>query len=1151
MEVAGRVRGYHKPVMLAGGLGNIRAGHINQQAIDPGARLIVLGGPAMLIGLGGGAASSMATGTSDAELDFASVQRGNPEIQHRCQEVIDQCWQLGEQNPVQFIHDVGAGGLSNALPELIKDGGVSGLFDLRAIPSAEPGMSPLEIWCNEAQERFVLAVHERDMPRFVAICERERCPFAIVGEAIGSESRLGEAMVSVAGKGEVSASEARVSEARQGEPIIDVTAEGRFHHESIDTNGSPGRAPGIDETADDTSAQTHSRSQADAAEADPASKMKPASTFPGAAGDQLCVQDALSNQPPVNLPLSLLFGKPPKMHKQVSSQPNKTGKFTPADDLDQAIQRVLAHPTVASKSFLITIGDRSVGGLVCRDQMVGPWQVPVADVAVTASSFVGYTGEAMALGERTPLALLSSPAAARMAVAEAITNILAADIASLGDIRLSANWMAASGEPGEDANLHAAVQAVGMELCPALGIVIPVGKDSMSMATRWQEVMSAATGMENGTAAASKGDLSQGGARPELDQGAASASKETLPMGDARQASEYHIASANRNAMPHAEAGSGSHQAAASNVIETAAHAIEKSVSSPLSLIVSAFAPVADIRLTLTPQLATEDNPELIFIDLAEGRQRLGASILAQCHAELGDDPPDLVSPDILKGFSAFMAEHRQDILAYHDRSDGGLFACLCEMAFASRTGLDILLPADASPLPFLFNEELGVVIQVREDAASKVMQTLASKKLPASIIARINKWDEVRISRGIQVAGKITDSFTDSLAMTFKSVFTGAFSGVGSALASRFLPRRLLTSISRADLQAIWSRVSFEIQQQRDNPESAQEEFASIQNAGDPGLSMHLSFDPAEDITRPLNIDAGFDSAEDIIASPNIDTSIDPTEARAAPFVNTAKPRVAILREQGVNSQVEMAAAFHRAGFAAIDLHATELTAGQSADMLAGFQGLAICGGFSFGDVLGAGGGWAKSILANLRLRDAFAAFLARETTFTLGVCNGCQMLAALKELVPGAEHWPAFIRNRSEQFEARLAMVRVEASNSIFLEGMAGSSLPIVVSHAEGRADIDAAGLKHLAAAAQTPLRYVDNHLNITQAYPANPNGSPAGLAGVSSGDGRVLAMMPHPDRCFRTEQLSWHPTIHSTTRHEDSPWMRLFRNARVWVG
>ena len=964
MEVAGRVRGYHKPIMLAGGLGNIRAGHVNQTPIEVGARLLVLGGPAMLIGLGGGAASSMATGSSDVELDFASVQRGNPEIEHRCQEVIDQCWQLGERNPIQFIHDVGAGGLSNALPELVKDGGTGGRFDLRAVPSAEPGMSPLEIWCNEAQERYVLAVHERDMPLFADICKRERCPFAIVGEATAGEATANETT-----EGEATANETTVGEATANKT-----------------------------TANETTVNKTRR---------------------GNAAPHLRVDDALSQQPPVDLPLSVLFGKPPLMHKQATRQPVKRSKFNPPDNLPESIERVLSHPAVASKNFLITIGDRTVGGLVCRDQMVGPWQVPVADAAVTASSYTGYTGEAMAMGERTPAALLSSAAAARMAVAEAITNILAADIASLGDIRLSANWMAASGEPGEDANLYEAVEAVGMELCPALGIVIPVGKDSMSMATRWQ-------------------------AAPPFPK-----------------------------------------EKGAETVAETVA---EKSVVSPLSLIVSAFAPVTDVRRTLTPLLDTSDNPELIFVDLAAGQQRLGASILAQCFSELGDDPPDLESPDILKAFFAFMAEARDDILAYHDRSDGGLLACICELAFASRTGLDLLVPDTASPLPFLFNEELGAVIQVRTAASGRVMQLLADKGLPARVLARMNQQDEIAIIQNGQ-------PLVTTLATT---------------LATR----------PRADLQATWSRVSHEIQRQRDNPETALEEFAAIQDANDPGLGMNLSFDPAEDV--------------------------------AAPFINTgARPRVAILREQGVNSQVEMAAAFHRAGFAAVDLCMTELTLTETMTELArekdlsGFKGFAACGGFSYGDVLGAGEGWAKSILYNAQLRDAFAAFLARDDTFALGVCNGCQMLAALKEIVPGAEHWPSFVRNRSEQFEARLSMVQVAASNSIFLESMAGSSLPLVVSHGEGRAAVSEADMARLAP--QVALRYVDNRLAVTEAYPANPNGSPEGIAGVSSSDGRVLAMMPHPDRSFRSVQLSWHPP----GMGEDAPWMRLFRNARLWLG
>ncbi len=892
MEVEGAVRGYHKPIMIAGGLGNIKAEHVEQTPIDVGAKLIVLGGPAMLIGLGGGAASSMATGASDAELDFASVQRGNPEIEHRCQEVIDQCWQLGEDNPIRFIHDVGAGGLSNALPELVKDGGVGGLFNIRDVPNAEPGMSPLEIWCNEAQERYVLAVNDTDMARFSAICERERCPYAVVGTAVKDS--------------------------------------------------------------------------------------------------HLLVEDPLLDEPPVDLPMSVLFGKPPKMHKEVSSHVIRGEAFVPADTLDECMTRVLSHPTVASKNFLITIGDRSVGGMVARDQFVGRWQVPVADVAVTTSGYSGYTGEAMAMGERTPAALLNSAAAARMAVCESITNIVAADIEALGDIRLSANWMAAIGTPGEDAKLYEAVEAIGMELCPALGITIPVGKDSMSMATRWQEG-------------------------------------------------------------------------------ET-----DKSVTSPLSLIVSAFAPVRDVRRTLTPHLKTEQHTALVFVDLAAGRQRLGGSILLQCYAALGEEPADLVDTKLFKSFFDVMAKHRDNILAYHDRADGGLAATLAEMMFASHCGIDIVLPEDAAPIPFLFNEELGAVMQLGSDACDVFLADCADKGIHASVI------------------GNITDSDRFVVTANGQEVFNA----------------------SRVSLQQTWSGVSYDIQRLRDNPDCADEEFEAIADADDPGLSVHLTYDVAEDIAAPM-ISSG------------------------------ARPRVAILREQGVNSQVEMAAAFDRAGFSAVDVHMTQLFSGEVS--LEDFRGVVACGGFSYGDVLGAGEGWAKSIIHHDRLRAEFQALFEREDTFGLGVCNGCQMLAALKDIIPGASHWPKFIRNRSEQFEARFSLVRVEESNSIFFDGMAGSHMPIVVSHGEGRADVAEASLAALSGNAQVALRFIDHRLHHTDRYPFNPNGSPGGLTGVSNADGRILAMMPHPERVFRSVQNSWHPEDWG----EDSPWMRMFRNARKFTG
>ena len=892
MEVAGAVRGYHKPIMVAGGMGNIRAEHVEKSSITPGAALVVLGGPAMLIGLGGGAASSMATGSSDIDLDFASVQRGNPEIEHRCQEVIDQCWQLGDDNPIEFIHDVGAGGLSNALPELVKDGGVGGRIELRRIPNDEPSMTPLEIWCNEAQERYVLAVAKEDLDRFSRICERERCPFAIVGEATS--------------------------------------------------------------------------------------------------GDLLKVSDRMLGKSPVDLPLSVLFGNAPKLKKNVNRLTRQATPFTIKFSLAESLVRVLNHPAVASKKFLITIGDRTVGGLVARDQMVGPWQVPVADVAVTSSGYSGYTGEAMAMGERSPIALISSSAAAKMAIGEAITNIAAAAIGQLQDIRLSANWMAAAGTHGEDANLFDAVEAAGMELCPQLGITIPVGKDSMSMQTRWRE----------------DGE--------------------------------------------------------------------DKSVTSPVSLVVSAFAPVEDIRDTVTPELYEVTETAILLLDLAKGKQRLGASILGQCYSQIGDECPDVEDPELLKSFFSFIQQNRDDVLAYHDRSDGGVVVSLLEMAFAARCGLDIRVPEEFDPIEYLFNEELGAVIQVSLDSLAGLKGKLESAGIPVHEIAQMREDQTVRFTQN----------------------------------------NREILSSTRGELERNWSRVSFQIQRLRDNPKCAQQEFNAIGEDYDPGLSAEHRFDITNDVAAPM-------------------------------IATGVRPLVAILREQGVNSQVEMAGAFTRAGFTAVDVHMSELLLGTI--NLAQFKGIAACGGFSYGDVLGAGEGWAKSILFHEAVRNEFAAFFQRPDTFTLGVCNGCQMLATLKDLIPGADRWPKFIRNESEQFEARLSMVRVERSPSIFLSGMRGALLPIAVSHGEGRANITNAALGALDEKDQIAMRFVDHFGNRTVNYPFNPNGSPDGLTGITSLDGRVLAMMPHPERVFRTTQMSWHPD----DWREDSPWMRLFRNARVWVG
>ena len=899
LAVDGVVRGYHKPIMIAGGLGNVRAGHVEKGEVTPGARLVVLGGPAMLIGLGGGAASSMSSGESSEDLDFASVQRGNPEIQRRAQEVIDRCWALGDDNPIMLIHDVGAGGLSNALPEVIDHSKLGGRIELRAVPNDEPGMSPMAIWCNEAQERYVLAVAPERLEAFAAICARERCPWADVGE---------------------------------------TTAERR-----------------------------------------------------------LLVSDELFGNAPVDMPVEVLLGKPPRMTRE-AGRVARRGDALPADiDLREAALRVLQFPAVADKTFLVTIGDRSVGGLSVRDQMVGPWQVPVADVAVTSTGYRGYTGEAMAMGERTPLALLDPPASGRMAVGEAITNIAAAAVPSLGHVRLSANWMAACGEAGEDAALFDTVRAVGEALCPALGIAIPVGKDSLSMRTRWE-----------------------------------------TPEG-------------------------------------------ERAVVAPLSLIVSAFAPVEDVRRTLTPQLRTElGETELLLVDLGGGRNRLGGSALAQVYGCIAQAPPDLDEPARLAAFFAVMQDlnARGELLAYHDRSDGGLFATLAEMAFAGRCGLEIDIACLAgAPLALLFAEELGAVLQVRSGGLERVHEAFATAGLAdcVHLIGRPATAPVLRIHRGAEV----------------------------------------LLEASLSELRDAWSQVTLRMQALRDHPECAREEHAARLDDDDPGLHARLSFAPEEDV--------------------------------AAPFIaRGARPRVAVLREQGVNSQVEMAAAFHRAGFDPVDVHMSDLIAGRRA--LDEFRGLVACGGFSYGDVLGAGEGWAKSILFNARAREQFESFFARGETFSLGVCNGCQMMAALKEIIPGAGLWPRFVRNRSEQFEARLSLVRVEESGSLMTAGMTGSVMPIVVSHGEGRAEFrDEAHQQACSEAGLVWLRYVDHYDRVASSYPANPNGSPEGIAGLSSADGRVTIAMPHPERVFRTVQHSWHPDAWG----EDSPWLRLFRNARAWVG
>ena len=892
------LRGYHKPIMLAGGIGNIRADHVQKGEISVGAKLIVLGGPAMNIGLGGGAASSMASGQSDADLDFASVQRDNPEMERRCQEVIDRCWQMGDDNPILFIHDVGAGGLSNAMPELVSDGGRGGKFNLRDILSDEPGMSPLEIWCNESQERYVLAVAPEQLPLFDELCRRERAPYAVIGEATQEE--------------------------------------------------------------------------------------------------HLSLGDSHFDNSPIDMPLDVLLGKTPKMTRDVQTL-SAAGEALDRRDisLEEAVNRVLHLPTVAEKTFLVTIGDRSVTGMVARDQMVGPWQIPVADCAVTTASLDSYYGEAMALGERAPVALLDFAASARLAVGEALTNMAGTQIGDLKRVKLSANWMAAAGHPGEDAGLYAAVKAVGEELCPALGLTIPVGKDSMSMKTRWQE---------------------------------------------------------------------GSEQ---------------REMTSPLSLVITAFGRVEDVRRTVTPQLSVDSNV-LLLIDLGKGHNALGATALAQVYRQLGDKPADVRSPEQLKGFweamQTLVAERK--LLAWHDRSDGGLLVTLAEMAFAGHCGVEVDIAAlGEDRLAALFNEELGGVIQIRAEDRAVVEQIFTDRGLADCV----------------HYLGKATEGD--------RFVITAA--------------GRPVYSESRTQLRMWWAETTWQMQRLRDNPECADQEHEAKRNDSDPGLSATLNFDPADDV--------------------------------AAPFIATgARPKVAVLREQGVNSHVEMAAAFHRAGFDAIDVHMSDLLAGRRG--LEDFQALVACGGFSYGDVLGAGEGWAKSILFNERVRDEFATFFHRPQTLALGVCNGCQMMSNLRDLIPGSELWPRFVRNTSDRFEARFSLVEVSQSPSLLLQGMVGSQMPIAVSHGEGRVEVrDAAHLAQLESKGLVALRYVDNAGSVTESYPANPNGSPNGITAVTSETGRVTIMMPHPERVFRTVANSWHPENWG----EDGPWMRIFRNARRQLG
>jgi phosphoribosylformylglycinamidine synthase len=896
----GRVRGYHKPIMIAGGLGNIRRSQVEKAPVPVGAKLIVLGGPAMLIGLGGGAASSVGSGASSADLDFASVQRGNAEIQRRAQETIDGCWALGELNPILLIHDVGAGGLSNAVPEAVAHSERGARIDLRAIPSAEPGMSPLELWCNEAQERYVIVVGPDGLADFAAIAARERCPYAVIGE--------------------------------------------------IDGTG------------------------------------------------RLTVSDPLLGGEPVDMPLEVLLGKPPRMVRDVrtaAAQPRALDLHR--IELREAAYRVLRLPAVADKTFLITIGDRTVGGLVSRDPLVGPWQVAVSDVAVTVADYRGHAGEAMSLGERTPVALLDAPASGRLAVGEAITNILAADVPSLQRIRLSANWMAACGEPGEDAALYETVRTVAKELCPALGIAIPVGKDSLSMRTSWEE----------------------GGS--------------------------------------------------------------QHSVVAPVSLIVSAFAPVDDARLTLTPTLSITDRPTALWlIDLGAGRDRMGGSALAQVYGELGSEPADLDDPSRLVRLAAALAELKRAgmILAYHDRSDGGLFATLVEMAFAGHCGLDVRLPTErGSPVAQLFAEELGVVLQIGVDDEERAHEILARHGLADCSLRVAAPLQELRVRIHVGSERVLDESWVD--------------------------------------LRSAWSETSWRMRRLRDDPQCADEEYAAHTAAADPGLQVALSFDPAEDI--------------------------------AAPYVaRGVRPRLAVLREQGVNSHTETAAVFDQAGFAPYDVHMTDIVAGRH--RLADFAGIVACGGFSYGDVLGAGEGWAKSILFNTRLREEFQRFFERPETFALGVCNGCQMFAALKSIIPGTGHWPRFVRNRCEQYESRFSLVEVLPSPSVLLAGMEGSFLAVAVAHGEGYAEFESrAAAEECMTRGFVGFRYVNHDRSPASRYPFNPSGSPLGIAALSNFDGRVTITMPHPERSFRYVQNSWRPR----DAGEYSGWMRLFRNARRFVG
>jgi phosphoribosylformylglycinamidine synthase len=924
--VAGVRRGYHKPIMIAGGLGAIADGQTHKRQFPAGTLLVQLGGPGMRIGMGGGAASSMAAGTNVAALDFDSVQRGNPEIQRRAQEVINHCFGMGEDNPILAIHDVGAGGLSNAFPELVDGAGKGAVFDLRRVPLEESGLAPKEAWCNESQERYVMAIAPASLPAFEALCVRERCPFAVVGVATD----------------------------------------------------------------------------------DP----------------ELVLEDGPGGERAIDMPMEVLLGKPPKMTRDVA----RLARREPALNLtgvtlEQVARDVLRHPTVASKRFLVTIGDRTVGGLSHRDPMVGPWQVPVADCALTLADFAGFRGEAMAMGERTPLAALDPPASGRMAVGEAITNLLAAPI-DLPRVKLSCNWMAACGEPGEDAALYDTVRAVGLELCPALGVGVPVGKDSLSMRTRWD-----------------------GG-----------------------------------------------------------------QVTAPVSLVVTAFATLDDVRPALTPQLQHSDSV-LILVDLGAGRARMGGSMLAQVLGQFGDAVPDLDDPAALKALVAAVNRLRADgrLLAYHDRSDGGLWAAVCEMAFAGHVGVSLnvdmlVTPSDGiadsraefgdsknwasqvgerrneMTLQALFNEELGVVLQVPRDGRDAAMAVLR----------------EHGLSRHAHVVGALNDRGVVEVWRDTKCQFSA--------------PLR--------ELHQAWDEVSWRIAKLRDNPACADQEHEAAGAADDPGLHVHLIFE----------------------AAPSPQPSPAAQEREPAAPVSVGRPKVAILREQGVNSHVEMSYAMAQAGFDTYDVHMTDLQAGRAS--LKDFQGFVACGGFSYGDTLGAGEGWARSVLFNAALAEQFAAFFARPDSFALGVCNGCQMMAALASMIPGADAWPKFTRNKSEQFEARLSLVEVLDSPSIFFSGMAGSRIPIAVAHGEGYADFSQRGDP---ARVLRAMRYVDHRGRPTEAYPFNPNGSPDGLTAVTTADGRFTALMPHAERVFRNVQMSWT----SGDRSAHSPWMQMFHNARRWVG